>query len=63
VVASRSDPYSTIEQFQGYARDWGAELFDAGDVGHLDSAHGFGPWPEGKRLVEALTEDRAIVSP
>jgi uncharacterized protein len=55
VVASHNDPISTFAQFQDYARDWGAELFDAGNVGHLDSASGFGPWPEGERLVETLS--------
>jgi uncharacterized protein len=51
VVASRTDPYTTFEQFEQYADDWGAELFDAGDAGHLDTAAGFGPWPEGERLL------------
>lgn len=54
LVASRSDPWTTFEQFRGYAEDWGAELFDAGDVGHLDTASGFGPWPDGQRLVGLL---------
>ncbi|MCW6008068.1 alpha/beta fold hydrolase [Micromonospora sp. CPCC 205371] len=54
VVASRTDPYSTQAQFVDYARDWGAELHDAGDVGHLDSKTSFGPWPEGERLVATL---------
>jgi predicted alpha/beta hydrolase family esterase len=51
VVASRTDPYTTFAQFEQLAADWGAELFDAGDVGHLDSATGFGPWPDGERLL------------
>ncbi|MEU7588884.1 alpha/beta hydrolase [Micromonospora sp. NPDC049230] len=54
VVASRSDPYTTFAQFEQFAEDWGAELVDAGDVGHLDTASGFGPWPEGERLVSEL---------
>lgn len=54
VVGSRNDPYTTVEQFEDFARDWGAELHDAGAVGHLDSATGFGPWPDGERLLSAL---------
>lgn len=54
VVASRTDPYTTFAQFERYAEDWGAELVDAGDVGHLDTATGYGPWPDGERLVAAL---------
>lgn len=54
VVASRTDPYCSFAQFERYAKDWGAELFDAGDVGHLDTTSGFGPWPEGERWVSEL---------
>ena len=54
VVASRSDPYTTFEQFEQYAAAWGAELFDAGDAGHVDTKSGYGPWPAGERLVAAL---------
>jgi predicted alpha/beta hydrolase family esterase len=35
-----------------------AELFDAGDAGHLDTRSGYGPWPDGERLVETLTGAR-----
>jgi predicted alpha/beta hydrolase family esterase len=55
VVASGTDPYATREQFAAYAAAWGADLVDAGDVGHLDSATGFGPWPAGERLVDILS--------
>jgi len=54
VVASRTDPYTTFAQFERFAEDWGAALVDAGDVGHLDTATGFGPWPDGERLVSDL---------
>lgn len=54
VVASRTDPYTTFAQFERFADDWGAALVDAGDVGHLDTATGFGPWPDGERLVSDL---------
>jgi predicted alpha/beta hydrolase family esterase len=54
VVASRTDPYTTVDQFQALAEDWGAELFDAGDAGHLDTASGYGPWPDGERLLRDL---------
>jgi hypothetical protein len=55
VVASRTDPHATFEQTQRYATDWGAELVDAGDVGHLTTSDGYGPWPDGERLVAALS--------
>ncbi len=55
VVASRTDPHATFEQSRQYAEDWGAELFDAGDAGHINTSSGHGPWPDGERLVAALT--------
>lgn len=54
LVASRTDPYTTFPQFEQYAADWGAELFDAGDAGHVETASGYGPWPDGERLVDSL---------
>lgn len=55
VVASRTDPYCTFADAGAYAQAWGADVFDAGDVGHLDSKTGFGPWTGGERLVADLS--------
>jgi predicted alpha/beta hydrolase family esterase/catechol 2,3-dioxygenase-like lactoylglutathione lyase family enzyme len=54
VVASRDDPHAAFAEQQRLAEQWGAELFDAGHVGHLDSATGFGPWPQGEELLRAV---------
>lgn len=54
VAASRNDPLAQFEKVAGLARAWGAELYDAGDVGHLNPAAGFGPWPEAHSLLERL---------
>ena len=54
VVASRNDPLARFERVEGFARDWGAELHDAGDVGHLNPAAGYGPWPDGTTLIERM---------
>jgi len=55
-VASRNDPLASFERIEGLARDWGAELHDAGTVGHLNPPAGFGPWPDGARLIERLRQ-------
>lgn len=47
VIASRSDPYATYDEAKAYAEAWGSALSDAGDVGHLNTESGHGPWPEG----------------
>jgi len=44
VAASRNDPLARVEKVAQLARDWGSRLFDAGEVGHLNPASGFGPW-------------------
>ena len=47
VVASRNDPHCPFEAAGEMALNWGSTLVDAGDVGHLNTASGHGPWPEG----------------
>ncbi|TVR08911.1 MAG: serine hydrolase family protein [Salinarimonadaceae bacterium] len=47
LVASRNDPHCAFERAEELAGSWGAELVDAGESAHLDTAAGFGPWPEG----------------
>lgn len=56
VVASRNDPLAEFAGVETLARDWGAALVDAGEVGHLNPPAGFGPWPEGHRLIERLLQ-------
>jgi len=47
LVASRNDPYCTYEKAEDVAYAWGAATVDAGESGHIDTASGHGPWPEG----------------
>ncbi len=57
VVASRNDLLAEFERVAGFAWDWGGELFDAGEVGHLNPPAGYGPWPKARELLEKLVED------
>ena len=57
VVASRTDPYLAWDRAVAFAEGWGARLQDAGDAGHINTDAGFGPWPDGERLLaELMTE-------
>ena len=47
LIASRSDPYCSFERASEFATNWGADLVDAGDAGHICDDSGHGPWPEG----------------
>lgn len=52
VVASRSDPLAEFDRVADMAHDWGAQLHDAGEVGHLNPPAGFGPWLDGHELIK-----------
>ena len=54
VVASRDDPYVAFGRAATFAADWGAEFVDAGAAGHINTASGHGPWPEGRLILERL---------
>ena len=47
LVASSTDPYCSMDRATALANGWGATLVEAGDAGHINSASGFGPWPDG----------------
>jgi uncharacterized protein len=54
LAASRNDPLARYERLADLALDWGADIHDAGAVGHLNPPAGFGPWPEGLELIARL---------
>ena len=47
LVHSNSDPYCKVGRALALAAAWGSETADAGDAGHINTASGHGPWPEG----------------
>ncbi len=47
LVASSNDPHATLEQSADIALAWGSDLVEAGEQGHINTASGHGPWPEG----------------
>jgi len=54
VAYSDNDPLAQPAQVAKLAHDWRSELVALGDVGHLNPASGFGPWPQAMALLEAL---------
>lgn len=61
VVASRDDPYASIERSREIADQWGAAFLDAGDLGHINADSGIAEWEEGQALLSLLlggTRDR-----
>lgn len=54
VAASRNDPLGDFDAVCRLARHWGSAIEDLGEVGHLNPASGFGPWPFAETLVQRL---------
>ena len=59
VVASRNDPLARFDRVYALAGSWRADLVDAGNVGHLNPAAGFGRWPDAHEHVENLRRKTA----
>jgi uncharacterized protein len=51
VVGSMNDHYMTLARAHAMAKDWGASFVNAGPLGHINVDSGFGPWPEGARML------------
>lgn len=47
LIASSNDAYCSLDRAKALATVWGSTLVEAGDVGHVNSASGHGPWPDG----------------
>ncbi len=54
VAASTNDPLASYERVEGFAKAWGSRLVNAGAVGHLSPAFGYGEWPQAEALVREL---------
>jgi predicted alpha/beta hydrolase family esterase len=54
LAASANDPLCGFDRAEEMARDWGSRLISLGEVGHLNPAAGFGPWPGARPLIDEL---------
>lgn len=59
VVASADDPYCSLDRGSHFAAAWGSAFVNIGHFGHINAGAGFGPWPQGKRLIAELMGARA----
>lgn len=62
VVASTNDEYVTIERARFFANAWGSRLVIIGDAGHINSASGYGPWPEGEEMLLEFCRTQTLSS-
>ncbi|WP_260925579.1 RBBP9/YdeN family alpha/beta hydrolase [Novosphingobium sp. 9] len=52
LLASRDDPYASLDHARERASRWGAEFVDAGTLGHINADSALGDWPQGRALLE-----------
>lgn len=57
VVASSNDYLAQYDVVAQMAQTWGSQLINAGAVGHLNPASGFGLWPQAEQLIQQLDEN------
>lgn len=54
LAASTNDYLASFSAATEMAAIWGSRLVNLGDVGHLNPASGFGPWPMAETLIAQL---------
>jgi predicted alpha/beta hydrolase family esterase len=54
VVASDDDIYMPVERARACAGAWGSRFVAIPGAGHITTESGFGPWPEGRALLDEL---------
>lgn len=56
VVASQNDVYCRPERAATFAADWGSQLVNIGEHGHINTASNLGDWPQGLLLLDGLLQ-------
>lgn len=54
LAASSNDYLASFEAAAQMAEQWGSQLLNLGDVGHLNPASGFGEWTRAEDLIHQL---------
>ena len=54
LVASRDDPYGSLDYARRQAGIWGSEFVDLGERGHINADSGLGDWSEGRARLHSL---------
>ncbi len=51
IVASENDPFVSMERAQSFAKAWDVKLFNAGKLGHINSASDLRDWEQGRKFL------------
>ncbi len=56
LVISTTDPFGSVEHGVDMATAWGSDLHLQNNAGHINTASGHGPWPEGLLMFTRLMQ-------
>jgi predicted alpha/beta hydrolase family esterase len=59
LIGSTNDPWLSPEHALRLAKLWGATYIELRSAGHINAESGFGDWPAGRALLDALVDDIA----
>ncbi len=54
VIGSETDPWMPLSSARDWAHRWGGGFVNLGDVGHINTESGFGPWPLARHKVDQI---------
>lgn len=56
VIGSGNDPWMAAASAARWARHWGSDFINAGELGHINAESGLGDWPLGLETLYFLAE-------
>lgn len=60
VIGSQDDPWMPLERARHWAERWGTRFHNLGNVGHINTESGFGPWPLARIKVDQLVRQEQL---
>jgi predicted alpha/beta hydrolase family esterase len=57
VIGSENDPLCSLQRAEDFAAAWGSRFVNAGAVGHMNPAAGYGEWKDAEGYIAALWRD------
>jgi len=52
LIASDNDPWMQASKARLWGECWGSRIYILKDAGHINTSSGFGPWPDGLKLLK-----------
>jgi predicted alpha/beta hydrolase family esterase len=54
LIGSENDPLCSAQRAEEFAADWGSRYVNAGAVGHMNPAAGYGEWKDAEKYIAEL---------